>query len=131
MNLAITNVGRYRVLTGYHHDIFSAIEQRQLQRAMRLLFGLAEDYCLNFEGDVAALSEKYHEVIDVPNDQSADPSLFLQAFHRRSESQIGGVVTPQNASSCRFLGSARARRSPAQLRIPPVNSFQHISHLRR
>ena len=49
---------------------------------MRLLFGFAEDYCLNFEDDVAALSEKYQEVIEAPNDQSPDPSLFLQAFQR-------------------------------------------------
>lgn len=82
MNLAVTDAERYRVLAGYHHDIFSAIEQRQLKRAMRLLFGFAEDYCLNFEDDVAALSEKYQEVIEAPNDQSPDPSLFLQAFQR-------------------------------------------------
>jgi ABC-2 type transport system ATP-binding protein len=83
MDLAVTNTDRFEVLAGYHHDIFSALEQRQLQRAMRLLFGFAEDYCLNFEGEVAALSEKYQEVIDPPNDQSAaDPSLFLQSFQR-------------------------------------------------
>src|ERR1700722_1209011 len=82
MTLAITNAERYRVLAGYHHDIFSAIEQRQLQRAMRLLFGFAEDYCLNFETDVAALSDRYQQVIDAPNSQTADPLLFLQAFHR-------------------------------------------------
>jgi DNA-binding GntR family transcriptional regulator len=46
MTLAISNAERYRVLAGYHHDIFAAIEQRQLERAMRLLFGFAEDYCL-------------------------------------------------------------------------------------
>src|SRR4051812_40125875 len=83
MNLAVTNTDRYQVLAGYHHDIFSAIEQRQLQRAMRLLFGFAEDYCLEFEDKVAALSDRYQEVIDPPNDRSsADPSLFLQSFHR-------------------------------------------------
>jgi ABC-2 type transport system ATP-binding protein len=82
MNVAITNAERYRVLAGYHRDIFSAVEQRQLQRAMRLLFGFAEDYCLNFEGDVATLSETYQNVIDASDNTGADPSLFLQAFHR-------------------------------------------------
>jgi hypothetical protein len=35
------------------------------------------------------------------------------AFMRRSESQIGGVVIPQNAKSRRFLHLASAQRSPA------------------
>jgi hypothetical protein len=37
LNLAITNAERYQVLAGYHHDIFSAIEQRQLQRQPPIL----------------------------------------------------------------------------------------------
>jgi ABC-2 type transport system ATP-binding protein len=82
MTLAITNAERYRVLAGYHHDIFSAIEQRQLQRAMRLLFAFAEDYCINFESDVAALSDKYQQAINAPTNQNPDSLSFLQAFHR-------------------------------------------------
>src|SRR5256885_904962 len=82
MTLAITNAERYRVLASYHRDIFSAVEQGQLQRAMRLLFGFAEDYCLNFESEVATLSEKYQEIINAPKGEMADPQLFLQAFHR-------------------------------------------------
>jgi ABC-type multidrug transport system fused ATPase/permease subunit len=48
---------------------------------MRLLFEFAEDYCLNFEGDVAALSERYQQIINAPKGET-DPSSFLQAFHR-------------------------------------------------
>ncbi len=82
MNQAITEIDRYRVLAGYHHDIFFALEQRQLQRAMRFLFGFAEDYCANFEHEVADLSEEYLDVIDPQGDQKIDPSLFLQSFYR-------------------------------------------------
>lgn len=46
------------------------------------------------------------------------------ASMRRSESQIRRDMTPQNCSNRRFLRSARALRSPTQLQIPLVDSFQ-------
>jgi ABC-2 type transport system ATP-binding protein len=82
MTVAITNTERYRIFAGYHHDIFSAIDKNQFQRAMRLLFELAEDYCQRHESDVAALSEKYRPVIDGLGDDAPDTLSFLQAFHK-------------------------------------------------
>src|SRR5262245_51027744 len=82
MTDAVTITERYRVLARYHRDVFSAIEQGQLQRAMRLLFEFAEDYCLKFESDVASLSDQYQEIINAPQGQTTDPLLFLQAFHK-------------------------------------------------
>jgi ABC-2 type transport system ATP-binding protein len=82
MTTAVTNADRFRLLAGYHHDIFSAIQTKQFQRAMRLLFAFAEDCCLGFESDVAALNETYQEVIDPPEGkEEVDPLPFLQEFH--------------------------------------------------
>ena len=55
------------------------------------------------------------------------------ASMRRSESQIGrDLGSPKCKRAADFFGcSARALWPPAQLRISPVDPFQHISHLGR
>jgi ABC-type multidrug transport system fused ATPase/permease subunit len=114
MTLAITQADRYQVLAGYHHDIFSAVEKKQFQRAMRLLFAFAEDYCLNFESDVAALSEEYHGIIDESSKQTPDPLPFLQAFHRlwiaMEDYVLAGfrAATTQESASEIAVGAARS-----------------------
>jgi len=53
-------------------------------------------------------------------------------FMDSRESQIVRFVTPQNAQGHKFfVVLAGAPVPPGQLRIPPVNPFQHIGHLSR
>src|SRR5262249_3215787 len=94
---------------------------------------LSSDAFARATASAAAISSAFVRSIANASLRAATSSriAWRSASMRRSESQIGSVVIPQNAGSRKFIRSARALRPPRLLGISPVDPSEHIRHLRR